>query len=318
MSREWEEFAWANGPTKTNDFFVYLCLAEHANLAGLSFPSWDRIAMRCRMSRSTLARSIASLQGDGWLTAEGGTGRGNIRTYQLIKRVSTGDPLRGERVSDGDPLEPQRVSDGDPLEQQRVSKEGLKGVKIASLYRLTKREPKDLKTSTYGANAKAKKQDSPKVRPQPEPSPPLQMPPPEPLGNPEIRNLVDLVFCASPWAVLRNLAMANVTPKQRVAVLTAAKLEVQELGITLPDALRGLLAVVTGQVAAMPRDELRFLGGETKYFSDKNFRVDAAHIGGNGNGKNKPERTHATKGDKSLAALVEYARRQVGRSEGNR
>ena len=295
MSREWESYTWAFGPRKLPDFIVYLCLAEHSNFSGLSFPSWERIIERTRLSRATVARTLGSLKADGWLTpvsvGEGGPGRGNIRSYQLIKKVSQGDPLEGEKVSNG----------------------GIKGLKYASLYRLTKRELKDLKTSTCGASAKLKNEDSPNVRPQPDPLPPLKMPPLDPLGNPEIRNLVDLVFCASPWAVLRNLRTVDVTPKQRVAVLTAAKLEADEFEINLPDALGGLLKVVGAQVAALPRDELRFQGGETKYFSNRNYRVDAAHLtGGNGNGK--LERAHPTKTDRTRAAVAENrARRAAGR-----
>jgi hypothetical protein len=317
VSREWESYTWAFGPRKLPDFIVYLCLAEHSNFSGLSFPSWERIIERTRLSRATVARTLGSLKADGWLTpvsvGEGGPGRGNIRSYQLIKKVSQGDPLEGEKVSQGDPLEGEKVSQGDPLEGEKVSNGGIKGLKYASLYRLTKRELKDLKTSTFGASAKLENEDSPNVRPQPDPLPPLKMPPLDPLGNPEIRNLVDLVFCASPWAVLRNLRTVDVTPKQRVAVLTAAKLEADEFEINLPDALGGLLKVVGAQVAALPRDELRFQGGETKYFSNRNYRVDAAHLtGGNGNGK--LERAHPTKTDRTRAAVAENrARRAAGR-----
>ena len=302
MSREWEDFAWVNGPATPAEKMVFLCLAHHSNFSGQAFPSLERIADMTRLSRRAVMYALSSLKRDGWVVVEKGVGRGNFSTYQLIKKVQDEHSLGGEKVQDEH-----------SLEGEKVQNTMLKGAKSASLYRLTKRELKDLKTSTCGANAKLENEDSPNVRPQPDTLPPLKMPPLDPLGNPEIRNLVDLVFCASPWAVLRNLRTVDVTPKQRVAVLTAAKLEADEFEINLPDALGGLLKVVGAQVAALPRDELRFQGGETKYFSNRNYRVDAAHLtGGNGNGK--LERAHPTKTDRTRAAVAENrARRAAGR-----
>ena len=284
---------------------VFLCLAHHANFSGQAFPSLERIVDMTRLSRRAVMYALSSLKRDGWVAVEKGVGRGKFSTYQLIKKVQDEHLLGGKKVQDEH-----------LLEGEKVQNMMLKGAKSASLYRLTKRELKDLKTSTYGANEKAENEDSPKVRPAPETSPPLQMPPPDPLGNPEIRNLVDLIVCASPWAVLRNLRTSDVTPRQRVAVLTAAKREAEELGTNLPDALRGLLSVVEAQVSALPRDELRFLADVPKYYSNQNYRVDPQHLnGGKGDGRSKLERTPQTKGERTLAALAEVRRR---RAEGGR
>ena len=305
MSREWEDFAWASGPASPAEKMVFLCLAHHSNFSGQAFPSLERMVDMTRLSRRTVMYALSSLKRDGWVVVEKGVGRGKFSTYQLIKKVQDEHLLWGEKVQDEHLIEGEKV--------QNVM---LKGAKSASLYRLTKRELKDLKTSTCGANEKLENKDSPKVRPQPEASPPLQMPPPDPLGNPEIRTFTDLVVCASPWAVLRNLQTSDVTPRQRVAVLTAAKLEAEALGTNLPDALRGLLAVVEGQVSALPRDELRFQGDVGKYFANRNYRVDPQHLnGGNGDGRSKLERAHSTKAERTLAALAEVRAR---RAEGGR
>ena len=114
--------------------------------------------------------------------------------------------------------------------------------------------------------------------------------PPDPLKNSEVRTLTDLIVCTSPEGTTRHLQISEVTPSERIAVLNAAKWEAEKLEMNLPDALRSLLAIVEGQVAALPPGELRFLGNVEKYFAKRNYRKDAASLTGGNNGSSKGKR----------------------------
>ena len=255
MSREWENYAWENAPAAMVPALVFRALAWYTNFDGVAFPSVATLSEVTRVNHRNVQRALLTLIKEGWIVAlDRRGGRGKSASYQIIKRVTPETPFTPERVTN----------------------RPLKGDKNASLYRLSKREVKDLKTSTYGANEKHENKVSPIV---PHSGKFL-----DPLVNPEIRTWVDLIVCASPGGVSRHLSTFDVTPSDRVAVLEAAKAETHKLSVDLPTALQGILQAVEAQVAESPPGELRFLGDVTNYFKKRNYRKNAEYLNGKGSG----------------------------------
>jgi hypothetical protein len=94
------------------------------------------------------------------------------------------------------------------------------------------------------------------------------------MGNTEVRCHVELIVLATPWAVLRQLTVEDITPIHRWTVLEAAKAEANERGINLFDALEDLRQAVERQVATTPRDRLKYLGSVETYFRNRNYRLE--------------------------------------------
>jgi hypothetical protein len=277
MSREWENYAWENAPAAMVPALVFRALAWYTNFEGIAFPSVATLSEVTRVNPRNVQRALLTLIKEGWIVAlDRRGGRGKSASYQIIKRVTPETPFTPERVTPETPFTPERVTPETPFTPERVTNRPLKGDKNASLYRLSKREVKDLKTSTYGADEKPKNKVSPIV--------PHSAIPPDPLVNPEIRTWVDLIVCSSPGGVSRHLSTFDVTPSDRVAVLEAAKAETHKLGIDLPTALQGILQAVEAQVAESPPGELRFLGDVTTYFKKRNYRKNSEYLNGKGNG----------------------------------
>lgn len=61
---------WDHGPDNPTQRFVLLALADYADHDGSCYPSYNKTAQRCAISRSTAMRAIKKLAKDGWLTIE--------------------------------------------------------------------------------------------------------------------------------------------------------------------------------------------------------------------------------------------------------
>lgn len=75
---------WDHGPDNPTQRFVLLALADYADHDGSCYPSYNKTAQRCAISRSTAMRAIKRLAKDGWLTIETQTRNNGSHTSNRI------------------------------------------------------------------------------------------------------------------------------------------------------------------------------------------------------------------------------------------
>ncbi len=78
-------------------WMVFCVLARHADGNGLSWPSVDRISSLCGVHRSTVLRSLQTLESDGWIKVQRTPGQGNKYHIPPIDTGSTGATGRKSR-----------------------------------------------------------------------------------------------------------------------------------------------------------------------------------------------------------------------------
>lgn len=99
MSTIWD----SDLPIRDATLLVFLSIADHANDAGVCWPSVERIAKRCRISPRHCQRIIKGLEDDGYLEVERSAGRSNTNVYRIaIEKVTsvtkkvTSTPVKGD------------------------------------------------------------------------------------------------------------------------------------------------------------------------------------------------------------------------------
>lgn len=91
---------------------VLLCLADHANKDGKSWPSITRIAERCNLSRRCVLSNISALEEDGLIVSKKEKGKGTIYTLQLVNEMHQCISDTGERdAQTGEPDAPPLVNE---------------------------------------------------------------------------------------------------------------------------------------------------------------------------------------------------------------
>ena len=70
MSIKLMTYVWDDTRFFGDQLLILLCLADHANDAGECWPSYDRIALRCRCTKRHAIRCIERLRQEGWITKE--------------------------------------------------------------------------------------------------------------------------------------------------------------------------------------------------------------------------------------------------------
>ena len=68
MSAEATNWVWKHSEAAGSDRLVLLALADFADESGHCFGSWTTLEHKTKLSRSTIARSLARLEKDGILT----------------------------------------------------------------------------------------------------------------------------------------------------------------------------------------------------------------------------------------------------------
>ena len=140
---------WDHGPNNPTQRFVLLALADYADYDGSCFPSYNKTAERCAISRSTAVRTIKALEKEGWLTIENqmrdnGSYTSN-RVYLNLERLLGGSTVtppsstvtpgwgqddtrvvseRHQGSSTVTPLDPLSYPLIDPLDDPRVGRDG--------------------------------------------------------------------------------------------------------------------------------------------------------------------------------------------------
>lgn len=84
MSIKLMSAVWENGPKDSTQRFVLLALADYADHDGTCFPSYNKTAARCAISRSTAMRAIKALEAAGWLSTEPQTRANGSHTSNRI------------------------------------------------------------------------------------------------------------------------------------------------------------------------------------------------------------------------------------------
>ena len=97
VSFAWIDYALKEGPMDPTERYVYLDLCNRADADGVCFPSMSTIMRETRLSESTVRRSIASLEKQGWISVVRGNGAGHPSIF-TVQRVSPRTPS-SERVS---------------------------------------------------------------------------------------------------------------------------------------------------------------------------------------------------------------------------
>lgn len=103
--------AWSV-PLPPAEKLVLLCLADHADSAGVCWPSVARLSERCGLHRSSVMRSLKALADAGHVTIDGGSGR--LNRYKVHpKAPETGGSE--QPVAAGDRLHPATGSGERPV-----------------------------------------------------------------------------------------------------------------------------------------------------------------------------------------------------------
>lgn len=81
---------WTKGPKDSTRRFVLLALADRADQSGYCWPSYNDIASRCAISRSTAIRTVKALEEEGWLS------RQSRRKHHSSEQTSNGYLINSE------------------------------------------------------------------------------------------------------------------------------------------------------------------------------------------------------------------------------
>ncbi len=105
MSRRAEQWVWDHSGTTGNDRMILAYMGNEANDEGFScFPSVERIADKCRLSKNTVLSVLGRLERIGELVIARPAvhGRGHHNRYALVLGRDPGsvlDQLKGEKVA---------------------------------------------------------------------------------------------------------------------------------------------------------------------------------------------------------------------------
>lgn len=104
MSVQLMAAVFERGPGNPHQRLLLLALADHADEAGVCWPSVDRLAAKCAVSARQVQRTLQQLQADGWLVIDRGRGRGNTSLYRLpvARLLGNGDTGVGVCEPKGD------------------------------------------------------------------------------------------------------------------------------------------------------------------------------------------------------------------------
>jgi hypothetical protein len=127
--------------------------------------------------------------------------------------------------------------------------------------------------------------------------------------NSEALTLVDRIIVTHPRSAARHLSFAEVTPKQRLAVLGAANEEMARAGVSKMAALEMILERVESHARDVPLDQHHFFKEIEGYFKNYDYRIPAENFMG------KEKRNGAkSKGDSALAVFAESVEEERNRS----
>lgn len=121
MSINVQNWVWQNSETNGNDRLVLLAIADEADDDGSSaYPSMERLALKCRVNRATVMRTIRRLEEAGEIIVDRPEeyGRGRYNVYLVVMGRD------GLSVADCQPLPKSRDTPKQRRERARNSAEG--------------------------------------------------------------------------------------------------------------------------------------------------------------------------------------------------
>jgi hypothetical protein len=138
---------------------------------------------------------------------------------------------------------------------------------------------------------------------------PVVVMPVDPLGNPEVYTQSNLIALACPEARLRGWSESKITHAHRVAIITAARGEAVELGVSMAEAMNGLLIAVQDQTSSVPEERWQYMGNLETYFRKQSYRIPPKNLMGGNDVRTRVQRNHPTKADRTIQALAEFRNR---------
>lgn len=130
MSIRLANHVWEHAQLSGTDLLMLLALADHANDEAVCWPSLERLAARCRISKRQAQRVIQRLIAAGEIYVDAGNGRGNTSYYHLLnlpEKVTSG----AEKVTSASPIAPEEkvTSSAEKVtpEAEKVTSSALKG-----------------------------------------------------------------------------------------------------------------------------------------------------------------------------------------------
>lgn len=118
---------WADADVKGGTLLVLLALADFANDEGECWPSLDTLAHKARLSRSQTKSTVATLERDGFIEVDRGTGRETSR-YRIVagggRKLTPSTDRQGvrNRPTNLRKLTPRGSESVDPLHSKEPSK----------------------------------------------------------------------------------------------------------------------------------------------------------------------------------------------------
>lgn len=113
MSNQVTTWLWEHSAAHGMELLVLLAIGEHADKAGIAWPSIKRLAQRCRMDRRSVQRAVGRLVEKGLLAVvEEGGGAGKSNRYRVVMERAAQEPLfeAEERAVPAPPLSPERAA----------------------------------------------------------------------------------------------------------------------------------------------------------------------------------------------------------------
>lgn len=127
-------WAWSISVGDGTDKAVLVALADHADEANSCWPSIDHLVSKTEFSERTIRRAIRSLEEAGWISTQGGVGRGHTSRYILhLERTEKGSesPVSGKGDTETAFVKGVRESDKRGQRVRKGVRESIKGVTVA-------------------------------------------------------------------------------------------------------------------------------------------------------------------------------------------
>lgn len=113
---------WDATDVSGSELLVLLALADHANDAGICWPSLPRIAKRARLSERQTQRVIQKLASEGHIKIlSKGDGRGHSTMYQITIKGDNMSAFKPEKGDELTPFQPAKVDNMTPLKDDKMS-----------------------------------------------------------------------------------------------------------------------------------------------------------------------------------------------------
>jgi hypothetical protein len=108
---------WDRGPTGTARFLL-LCLGDHADESGHAWPSLERLAERCTLTKRSVISTLNLLEKDGWLKR---IKKGRKSEYQIVlAKLGIGEASSSITLPTGEEHSRKTSENASPVQREKV------------------------------------------------------------------------------------------------------------------------------------------------------------------------------------------------------